>query len=64
VTHPREADTLLDDALARYQRHNAPRPRRRVFPGGWRDAAFASMASFFLLLDAVVLRFLLHMKGL
>jgi hypothetical protein len=64
VSHPPEADTLLDNALASYQRRNArPRPRR-LFPNGWRDAAFASMASFFVLLDAAVLRFLIHMKGL
>jgi hypothetical protein len=64
VSHSREDDTLLDHPPLRPERVTFPRPRRKVFPGGWRDAAFASMASFFVLLDATVLRFLLHMRGL
>ena len=54
-------DTLHGPPLVRHQRH---RPRRRVFPRGWRDAACASVVSFFLLLDTVVLRFLLHVGRL
>jgi hypothetical protein len=71
VTHSREAHAPAREAETTAIFDLPPkrvlperRPRRKVFPNGWRDAAFAAMASFFLLLDAVVLRFLIHMKGL
>jgi hypothetical protein len=63
-TPAREAETTAIFDLPPKRVLPERRPRRKVFPGGWRDAAFASMASFFVLLDAAVLRFLLHMRGL
>jgi hypothetical protein len=58
-----EADTIAIFDLPPKRILPERRPRRRLFPNGWQDIAAASIASFFLLLDAATLHFLFHMGG-
>jgi hypothetical protein len=59
----REAETITIPAIPQKPPSRAPRSRRRLFPNGWQDVAWASMALFFLLLNIAVLHFLFHLGG-